>query len=113
VYLAEGDVTALTEHLQLDRATFLERHCQEEDGWITLRIDEPACPFLNEAGGCSVYEARPKQCRTWPFWVENLKRTTWEGPVSDCCPGIGKGELVDADEVKRIAIETELWYEDS
>ena len=113
VYLAEADVTALTTHLELDRATFLGRHCQEEDGWITLRIDEPACPFLNEAGGCSVYEARPKQCRTWPFWVENLKRTTWEGPVSDCCPGIGKGELVSADEVKRIAIETELWYEDS
>ena len=113
VYLAEGDITALTEHLELDRATFLERHCQEEDGWITLRIDEPACPFLNDAGGCSVYEARPKQCRTWPFWVENLKRATWEGPVSDCCPGIGKGELVSADEVKRIAIETELWYEDS
>eukprot|EP00961_Rhodomonas_salina_P046921 629705-Rhodomonas_salina.2 len=21
---------------------------------------------------CSLYEARPKQCRTWPFWPENL-----------------------------------------
>ena len=41
--------------------------------------------FDREKGGCSVYEARPKQCRTFPFWdyfkhrVDELKRE---------CPGI-------------------------
>ena len=113
VYLAEPDIQALSQHLGLERGDFIERHCQEEDGWITLRIDEPACPFLNEEGGCSVYPARPKQCRTWPFWLENLKRATWEGPISECCPGIGKGPLIPADEVKKIALDTERWYEDS
>jgi len=113
VYLAEGDVTALSKHLSLDRADFLGRYCQEEEGWITLRIDEPACPFLNEENGCEVYEARPKQCRSWPFWEENLDRATWQGPVSKCCPGIGEGPLVPAEEVLRIARETERWYEGS
>lgn len=110
VYLAEADIQALSQHLQLDRATFLEQHCQSEDGWTTLRIDQPACPFLNEEGGCSVYQARPKQCRSWPFWAENLPKATWEGPVSDCCPGIGKGPLIPATEIQRIARETEEWY---
>jgi len=78
-----------------------------------LRIDEPACPFLGEGNVCEVYEARPKQCRSWPFWVDNLERATWEGPVTQCCPGVGKGPLVPADEVLRIARDTERWYEDS
>ena len=113
VYLAEADVKALSEHLGMDRAAFLARYCQEEEGWITLRIDEPACPFLGEGNGCEVYEARPKQCRSWPFWVDNLDRATWEGPVTQCCPGVGNGPLVPADEVLRIARDTERWYEDS
>ncbi|MCH2104190.1 MAG: YkgJ family cysteine cluster protein [Planctomycetes bacterium] len=113
VYLAEGDVEALSKHLGLDRGAFLERYCQEDEGWITLRIDEPACPFLNESNGCDVYEARPKQCRSWPFWEENLDRATWEGPVSECCPGIGEGPVMPAEEVLRIARDTERWYEGS
>ena len=112
VYLAEADVEALRGHLELDRETFLNRYCQEEDGWITLRIDDPACPFLDSGNGCSVYPARPKQCRSWPFWAENLDHATWEGPVSKCCPGIGEGPLVPAEEVQRIARDTERWYED-
>lgn len=111
VYLAEADVQAISGYLELDRVTFLERHCREQDGWITLRIDEPACPFLDSANRCTIYPVRPKQCRTWPFWKENLKPGAWQGPVSDCCPGIDDGPLHSADEVDRIAAETEAWYE--
>jgi Fe-S-cluster containining protein len=56
-------------------------------------MDEPACAFLDENNRCKIYPVRPKQCATWPFWTENLERAAWEGPVKDCCPGIGKGEL--------------------
>ena len=34
------------------------------------------------AGGCTVYDARPQQCRTYPFWPAYRKR----GP--DDCPGV-------------------------
>lgn len=111
VYLAEADVLAIAGHLGLTRQAFLEAWCREEDGWITLRMDDPACPFLEEDNRCGIYPVRPKQCATWPFWNENLRRATWEGPVKDCCPGIGKGPLVDAETVERIAAETEAWYE--
>ena len=111
VYLAEADVRAIARHLKLSRARFLERYCKREDGWVTLRMDAPACPFLQADNRCGIYPVRPKQCATWPFWVENLKRAAWEGPVKDCCPGIGKGELRSAEEVARIARENEEWYE--
>ena len=111
VYLAEADVRAIAAHLELEREVFLERYCREEDGWTVLAIDAPACPFLDGASRCSIYSVRPMQCRTWPFWQENLERVVWEGPVRDCCPGIGRGPVVPAEEIERIAGENEAWYE--
>ena len=79
---------------------------------MSLRMDAPACPFLQEDQRCGIYPVRPKQCATWPFWEENLERENWEGSVKDCCPGIGKGKLHSAAEVERVARETEEWYAD-
>ncbi len=113
VYLAHEDVSAIARFLGLPRERFLETYCRVEDGWVVLRMDEPACPFLTEGNRCAIYPVRPKQCAAWPFWKENLVRSTWEGAVKDCCPGIGKGELVPAEEVERIARENEEWYGDA
>ena len=113
IYLAEDDVVAIASHLQLSTAEFLTRHCTEEDGYTLLRIDSPECPFLEEGHRCGIYPVRPKQCATWPFWQENLDdRARWEGPVRDCCPGIGQGDLHSREEVERLARETEEWYEE-
>ena len=112
VYLIEKDVAAMSTYLGLSEPDFLERYCEAQDGWIVVRMDEPACPFLTEDNRCRIYPVRPKQCATWPFWEENLTPEAWEGPVKECCPGIGKGELVPAEEVLRIARETEEYYEE-
>lgn len=107
VYLSEADIAAIAGHLDLERAAFLSAYCREEDGWVTLRMDQPACPFLAEDNRCGIYAVRPKQCRTWPFWRENLVRSTWDGPVRECCPGIDTGDLVPFEEIERQARETE------
>lgn len=42
---------------------------------------------------CRVYAARPRQCRTWPFWNSNLGNPeAWEHTARSC-PGIGTGKL--------------------
>jgi hypothetical protein len=110
VYLAEADAARIAAHLELDPREFLDRYCKIEEGWITLRMDRPACPFQEESGDCGIYPVRPKQCATWPFWEENLKEETWHGAVKDCCPGIGKGRLYTAEEIEQLARETEEWY---
>ena len=112
VYLTEADLKAIPKHLGLTRRVFERRYCTTADGWTSLRMDRPACPFLGEDSRCGIYPVRPKQCATWPFWEENLKRSVWEGAVKDCCPGIGKGALVPAEEVRRIARETEAYYDE-
>lgn len=111
VYLAPADVRAIAAHLGLSPADFLASYCAEEDGYVLLRMDEPACPFLTAQGTCSIYPVRPKQCATWPFWEENLERAVWEGAVKAVCPGVGTGPLHAAEAIERSARETEDWYE--
>jgi hypothetical protein len=111
VSLTAVELREIPAFLGLTRTEFLERYCSVEPGFLpTLRMDAPACPFLTADHRCRIYAVRPKQCRTWPFWKENLVRATWEGPVKACCPGIGKGALHPATEVERIADENERWY---
>lgn len=52
--------------------------------------DKGTCPFLKE-GKCSVYEARPTQCRTFPFWPELMTEIKYSS-LREFCPGIGEGE---------------------
>ena len=45
-----------------------------------------ACIFFNnELKECSIYDVRPRQCRTFPFW-ETFKNN--EKEVKNECPGI-------------------------
>ena len=51
-----------------------------------LKEDDHACIFFDEnKEQCSIYDARPLQCRTFPFW-EQFKNN--ENEVRDECPGI-------------------------
>jgi Fe-S-cluster containining protein len=59
------------------------------------------CVFFDRAAGCTIYEVRPRQCRTWPFWESNvLTPAAWERTKA-VCPGAGQGELIPADEITR------------
>lgn len=42
--------------------------------------------------GCKIHPVRPLQCRTWPFWPENLRSPgSWERSAAKC-PGMNRGE---------------------
>ena len=54
--------------------------------------------FLDGAR-CTVYEARPSQCRTFPFWSENLGPKGWTAEVRKDCEGLGRGRRHSPDEI--------------
>lgn len=97
VYVTLDDRRRLAKHLGLPTAQFTREYCRKEDDQFHLANQAPACRFL-DGKRCSVYEARPVQCRTWPFWPENMTPRTWKG-VAEYCPGIGQGETVPAEKI--------------
>ena len=60
---------------------------------------KPDCMFLKNKG-CTVYEARPNQCRTWPFWPELMNAKAWKSEVRTFCPGVGQGKLWSKEEIE-------------
>jgi Fe-S-cluster containining protein len=61
------------------------------------------CIFWDKQAGCTVYAARPVQCRTWPFWAENIESPeAWEA-VRRVCPGSGQGRVFSLDEIRAAA----------
>ena len=51
-------------------------------GWALVRDEEGACRF-HDGARCTVYEARPWICRTYPFMLDNERLVVGE------CPGLG------------------------
>lgn len=51
----------------------------QSESWVCLKRKEGACIFLDEAGQCSIYDVRPVQCSTYPFWPSIVQnRGAWE-----------------------------------
>lgn len=101
IYLNLPDRRRLAAHLGLDTLRFTRLYCEKTDGHFHLKAPERDCPFL-DGKRCSVYEGRPAQCRTWPFWPENMKSRVWRDDIVTFCPGIGKGRLYSAGEIRKL-----------
>jgi Fe-S-cluster containining protein len=104
VFLSESDTGILAETMGLRYTDFVETYCRwvpAEGGMDCLSLREQAnfdCVFWKE--GCSVYEARPLQCRTFPFWRSILiSSESWSWAAASC-PGMGKGALYPVDKIR-------------
>jgi Fe-S-cluster containining protein len=59
------------------------------------------CVFWDREAGCTIYEVRPRQCRTWPFWERHVETPSAWQETRGICPGAGQGELISAEEITR------------
>ena len=63
------------------------------------------CVFLQCIDGkrrCGIYEVRPLQCRTWPFWTSNLKTPRDWAIAGETCPGVNNGKKYDYVQIETI-----------
>ena len=103
VYLTLEDRRRLATGLGIPTREFTRKYCAKTEDLFHLANGEADCMFLAD-GRCSVYEARPTQCRTWPFWPENMKAKAWTA-IADYCPGVGQGDTVAAETIVEILRE--------
>ena len=100
VRVSDAEIAALANLLAVSRDEFSRLFIRKLDG-IGLSLterDDGNCIFFKD-GKCGVYSMRPAQCRTYPFWLKNLRSDeAWQRAAADC-PGIGSGPLRDRDEI--------------
>jgi Fe-S-cluster containining protein len=72
-----------------------------EDGTESLRWAGNRCVFLGRDHRCRIYEARPAQCRHYPFWPEVVKNAGAWRREQRRCEGIGRGAVIPLAQVRR------------
>ena len=102
VYLSKKDLSKIAKYLNVSINLFKKKYCEYSDGYLHLKEINinGNCQFL-ENKKCSIYTARPMQCRTWPFWKENMNIKKWNKEIINFCPGIGKGRLISSSMIQK------------
>ncbi|MBE2983744.1 YkgJ family cysteine cluster protein [Campylobacter sp. RM9344] len=73
IWIDEGESRLLAEHLGLNEDEFKEKFLIKVGKKFSIKEksheDGYACVFFDEINkNCSIYEFRPSQCRSFPFW---------------------------------------------
>jgi Fe-S-cluster containining protein len=102
VFLSRNDAELLAEKLKMEYTAFVETFCRwvpALGGALQLSLKEKVnfdCVFWDE--GCTVYDRRPLQCRSFPFW-ESIMRSEMVWKNLDC-PGKDRGTFHGPDEIE-------------
>ena len=88
-WIAEEEIITIAEHLDLPLDEFGKRYLRRVNGRYAL-LEKPGhdgnydCIFLKDKK-CQVYTVRPTQCRTFPWWVQNLSSPEeWQAAAGRC-----------------------------
>ena len=105
VFLTKNDLERASATLGITEEHFIDIYCRYVDygAYYMISLKEKAnydCIFLTKAG-CSIYEGRPGQCRTYPFWKSIVEsKSAWENEAKSC-PGINKGKKISKKEIEK------------
>lgn len=90
------------------KETFLGRSLKERPtpwGLDCVFLDRQSVPGK---AVCGVYEDRPAQCRTWPFWPSLLRsEQTWK-TAKRTCPGLDRGKLIPPEQIRILRATVEI-----
>ncbi len=90
VWVSPSEISDIAAYLGLEEETFRNDHLRKISYRFSLKEKkigtDYVCEFFDKAEKkCTIYPARPSQCRTFPFWDYFKKRIK---EVEKECPGI-------------------------
>ena len=115
VWISEDECDAMADRVGLDPISFRRRYTRlvNRKGQQHRSLVEQAnndCIFWRKGIGCTVYEERPRQCRTWPFWQPIVRsEEDWQNAAEDC-PGMNRGALHAAKDITAVAEDDGLAF---
>jgi uncharacterized protein len=103
VWVNKQEIVQLSAAMGLrDPSEFERRYVRQVGARKSLKeLPNYDCVLLDaDTRRCRAYAARPRQCRTWPFWDSNLRTPeAWEHTCA-VCPGSGHGTLYTLTEIE-------------
>ena len=105
VWVSESEIAAIAARIGMENdIDGFERKFTRRIGVRVSLVEysDGDCIFLDpKSRNCSVYEARPVQCRTWPFWDSNVVTPKAWGEAAKSCPGCNHGKLYSLSEIRK------------
>jgi Fe-S-cluster containining protein len=102
VLVRDVEIKPIAKHLKISVDEFLKHYTRKEGKHLCLTDHGGSdCIFLKD-DKCTIYPVRPFQCRTFPFWPQNLKTEKRWFSIQDECPGIGEGKAFSKEEIMAI-----------
>jgi uncharacterized protein len=102
VWVNKDDIAALAAEVGMDVDGFEAKFVRAIGARKSLvEYKNGDCVFFdNVTRKCRVYAARPRQCRTWPFWESNIRTPEAWAQTCEACPGSGTGRLYQLGEIE-------------
>ena len=90
IWINDAEINALARHLGLSKERLINALMVKINGRYSIveksHKNGYACVFFDEVNkNCSIYEARPSQCKSFPFWQYFLGR---EDELKAECVGV-------------------------
>jgi uncharacterized protein len=105
VWVNGKDIAALAAEVEMNVDEFEKRYVRKIGVRKSLKeYRNGDCVFFDtEKRNCRVYAARPRQCRTWPFWESNIRTPEDWAATCEVCPGSGTGRLYQLEHIQQQA----------
>lgn len=91
VWVTDEEIMLMAERMQMSFKDFSMKYTRFVDGRVSLRENAVSydCVFLEDKKRCGLYDLRPKQCKTFPFWPQNIETPEAWNEIALHCEGIG------------------------
>lgn len=107
--VSDEEADRMAEWVGMSKAAFRKKNLRKLSiGWsLNEKGTEHGqdCVFLDREtipgkAICGIYEVRPLQCRTFPWWPENLQSQRAWKRLGRHCEGVGRGNMVPISEIR-------------
>jgi len=102
VWVDALEIDALARHLGLTLNAFGRSFLRRVGDRLSL-VEKANRDCIFWENGCTVYPVRPRQCRTFPFWPDNVADSAGWQSAAEECEGIGQGRLYEPAEIETLS----------
>jgi len=108
VWVREVEIAAIARFLKMPEDEFMQAYVRVvSNDYSLVELRNGDCIFWSPEG-CRIYEVRPVQCRTFPFWNEYTRSERQWREAARRCPGVNRGRVYPAAEIEHLVRLTDF-----